>query len=104
MRTILYQGRPAKSDKWLALPEGLAATYKDMGYGLRELVLREEAEQAKVEHFNTAIELAALAAEQACLVPPDGGSPTEAERAVADEAAKRIRALKIEQQQKGGAA
>lgn len=30
-------------------------------------------------------------ATEACLVPPDGGSPTEAERLVCEEAARRIR-------------
>lgn len=59
MKTILYQGRPAESDKWLALPDGLAATYKDMGYGLRELVLRDDAESAQIEQFNAGIEAAA---------------------------------------------
>lgn len=39
------------------------------------------------------IEECARIAQDACLVPPDGGSPTEAECAVADEAARRIRSL-----------
>lgn len=40
-----------------------------------------------------AIEEAAKVAEWAAMVPPDGGSPTEEETAVANEAAIRIRAL-----------
>lgn len=36
---------------------------------------------------------AAFVARAACLVDPDGGSPTEEECAVAEEAARRIRAL-----------
>ncbi|WP_422049877.1 hypothetical protein [Shimia sp.] len=45
------------------------------------------AEAVKVER-----EACAYIALNACLVPPDGGSPTEAEAAVCDEAARRIRA------------
>lgn len=41
-----------------------------------------------------ALEEAAYQAQHACLVPPDGGSPTAEEVATCDEAAKRIRALK----------
>lgn len=43
---------------------------------------------------NVAIEREACAkvAENACLVDPDGGSPTEEERIVCEEAARRIRA------------
>lgn len=41
-----------------------------------------------------ALEEAALVAEQGCLVPPDGGSPTEAEAELCKEIAARIRALK----------
>lgn len=44
--------------------------------------------------WNEAIEAAAYVAVNACLVPPDGGSPTEDERLVCEEAYKRIRALK----------
>ncbi len=40
------------------------------------------------------LEEAARVAERAHLVPPDGGSPTENERAVAEAAAAAIRALK----------
>ena len=44
--------------------------------------------------WNEALEAAAYVAVNACLVPPDGGSPTEDERLVCEEAYKRIRALK----------
>jgi len=37
----------------------------------------------------------AVAAREACLVPPDGGSPTAEEVAVCDEAERRIRALPL---------
>lgn len=40
-----------------------------------------------------AIEAAAYVARNACLVPPDGGSPTQAEADVCDEAYRRIRAI-----------
>ena len=38
-------------------------------------------------------ERCALVARDGCLVPPDGGSPTEAEIELCDEIARRIRAL-----------
>ena len=40
-------------------------------------------------------EAAARAARHACLVPPDGGSPSDDEVAVCDEAERRIRALPL---------
>jgi hypothetical protein len=40
-----------------------------------------------------AIEAAAKVAENGCLVPPDGGSPTEGERLMCEDIAKAIRAL-----------
>lgn len=43
---------------------------------------------------NEALEKAAYQAKHACLVPPDGGSPTAEEVAVCDEAERRILALK----------
>lgn len=43
---------------------------------------------------NAVIEGCAYVAEQACLVPPDGGEPSPEEVEVAAEAARRIRALK----------
>jgi hypothetical protein len=43
---------------------------------------------------NKKLDHAAYLARHACLVPPDGGSPTEDEAAVCDEAAKRILAQK----------
>lgn len=46
------------------------------------------------EARNAALEEAAYQAKNACIVPPDGGSPTTEEIAVCDEAAARIRALK----------
>ena len=49
----------------------------DIAAAIREAALRE----------------AAYVAINACLVPPDGGSPTEAERLVCEEAYRRILAL-----------
>jgi hypothetical protein len=59
MQTILHQGRPTPAHIWAVLPEDFAPTYQSLGYETRELVLREEAEQAKTEHFNAALEQAA---------------------------------------------
>lgn len=47
---------------------------------------------------NDALDEAAYVAMHACLAPPDGGSPTEAEADLCDEADKRIRALKSEKE------
>lgn len=65
---------------------------------LGELVERLEAanmalvaELAKARE--TALREAASIAFNACLVPPDGGNPTEAERLVCEEAGNRILAL-----------
>lgn len=52
--------------------------------------LRREVEEAR----DNALDEAADQAWHACLVPPDGGSPTDDEVAVCEEAAKRILALK----------
>lgn len=43
---------------------------------------------------DAALEEAAFVAEHACLVDPDGGSPTDAEAELCAEAARRIRALR----------
>jgi hypothetical protein len=59
MLTILYQGKPSDGDHWLVLPDGFVPTYKTLGYATRELVLRDDAEAAKNEHFNAALEQAA---------------------------------------------
>lgn len=48
------------------------------------------------EARNAALEEAAQVAAQACLVPPDGGSPTEDEYRVCEAAASYIRSLKGE--------
>ena len=47
-------------------------------------------------------EAAASVASNACLVPPDGGNPTEEERLVCEEAWRRIRALPLPGQPKEG--
>jgi hypothetical protein len=63
VKTILHQGMPGEGGDWLALPEGFESTYKDLGYATRELVLREDAEQAKQLAFNEGVEKAAQAVE-----------------------------------------
>lgn len=50
--------------------------------------------EAFKEARNQALEEAARIAANACLVPPDGGEPTEGEAAVANAAAAAIRAAK----------
>ena len=47
----------------------------------------------RIEALEGALREAANIAENACLVPPDGGEPTEAERLMCEDAARRIRAL-----------
>lgn len=83
MQTILYQGKPAECNDWLVLPTDFVPTYRDLGYATRELVLRDDAEQAKVEHFNAAIEQAVTA-----VVKEFGSVP-------AAPVAKKLRALKL---------
>lgn len=47
MQTILHQGKPSDGDPhWHPLPEHSVASYKGLGYQVRELVLRADAEQA----------------------------------------------------------
>lgn len=55
----IYQGKPPESQNWLEIPAEFVPDCKKLGYELRELVLRDEAELAKVEHFNAAIDRAA---------------------------------------------
>lgn len=59
MQTILYQGKPGEGGNWLSLTPEFVAPVKRLGYQVRELVTRDEAEQAKAEHFNAALEQAA---------------------------------------------
>ena len=62
---------------------------------IRALLSERDALRAQLQAARDgALEEAAYQAQHACLVPPDGGSPTEEEVIVCDEAAKRIRALK----------
>lgn len=49
----------------------------------------------RLEAGRQVMEAAAVRAANACLVPPDGGSPTEDERRVADAAASALRALDL---------
>lgn len=47
---------------------------------------------AEVRRQDAVIERCAMIARNGCLVPPDGGSPTEAERLLCEEIERRIRA------------
>lgn len=58
MQTILYQGRPKEQEQWLVLPERFVSDYQRLDYQVRQLVLRAEAEKAKVECFNAALDQA----------------------------------------------
>lgn len=54
--------------------------------------------------WDAAIEAAAKVARTGCLVPPDGGSPTDAEREMCEEIERRIRALRASPPSEGVAA
>lgn len=54
-----------------------------------ELAMRKLANTVKLD----TIEACAKIAENGCLVPPDGGSPTEDERLMCEDIARSIRAL-----------
>jgi hypothetical protein len=57
---------------------------------------------APIDNVREALEKAATIALNGCLVPPDGGSPTENEIAMCDDIAKSIRALIPSTQAKKG--
>lgn len=63
MRTILYQGKPSEKGHWMVLPADFVPSYKRLDYEVRELVLREEAELARVASFNAGVEKAAALVE-----------------------------------------
>lgn len=86
MKTILQQGRPTKHGNWMVIPAEFIPSYRRLEYQVRDLVLREEAEQANVERFNTGIERAAQLAEGYSVATKD--------------LAARIRALKLPQDHK----
>ena len=56
--------------------------------------VQEAVTAARREGAEEMRECAAMLAEMGCLVPPDGGSPTESEREMCDRIAAAIRALK----------
>jgi hypothetical protein len=63
--------------------------------GARDLVrVAVVMDVARQQARDAALEEAAVVAENACLVPPDGGAPTDAEREMCEEAARQIRALR----------
>lgn len=66
----------------------------DNPYGNAVEYIRKDLSDAAIKQARQeALRKAAEIARNACLVPPDGGSPTEQEAAVCDEAYKRIMAL-----------
>lgn len=82
-----YRIEPGDSDVW-------------MDHRSTALICMAGKEDAKISLTDdpramvaAALERAACQARNACLVPPDGGSPTADEIAVCDEAERRIRAL-----------
>lgn len=68
--------------------------------GLSEYVRADVVDAIVAEKVREALTEAAYIARNACLVPPDGGNPTEYERLVCDEASRRILALR-DQKEKG---
>lgn len=46
MKTIQFQGKPTEGDHWHQIPEAFVKNLRAQGYQVRELVLRDEAEQA----------------------------------------------------------
>jgi len=79
----IYQGRPPESQTWLEIPADFVPDCKGLGYEIRELVLREEADRGHLVSFNLGVEKAAELAE----------SHNAATKAIA----KLIRALKQSQ-------
>jgi hypothetical protein len=45
METIRYEGKPPECEDYLVLPAEFVPTYRNLGYSVRELVLRSDAEQ-----------------------------------------------------------
>lgn len=82
MQTI-YQGKPPESGTWLELTPEFVPEFRKLGYQIRELVLREDADRAQDVSFNLGVEKAASLAE----------SHNAATKAIA----KLIRALKKNQ-------
>lgn len=70
-------------------PNGQLITALVNSYRSGDIITRDEANKM----VRDALGEAAYQASNACLVPPDGGSPTEEEANVCDVAAERIRAL-----------
>jgi hypothetical protein len=77
---------PARN-KWLSQLEAFAKAYQAA---------------TPIDNVREALEKAATIALNGCLVPPDGGSPTENEIAMCDDIAKSIRALIPSTQAKKG--
>lgn len=78
------------SDEWSkATKSGYSQAATDCALN----ILRIEAAIDPAAIREAALREAAYVAINACLVPPDGGSPTEQERLVCEEASRRILAL-----------
>lgn len=46
MQTIQFQGKPPEGEHWYQIPEAFVKNLRAQGYQVRELVLRDEAQQA----------------------------------------------------------
>lgn len=64
MNTILHQGQPTGAEHWIPLPNRFVAVFERLGYGLRELVLRADAEREQELAFNRGIQCAAELVQQ----------------------------------------
>lgn len=75
--------------------------YKHDDLGGSEYVRADIVDALVAEKEREALTEAAYIARNACLVPPDGGNPTEYERLVCEEASRRILALRDQKEPKG---
>lgn len=100
----VYEVYPNQQGNW-TLDDGMSVSGHEIPCAAKEAGNKEEAKRTistitirsasdiAAEARAGVIEAAAYVARNACLVPPDGGSPTQAEADVCDEAYRRIRAL-----------
>lgn len=74
--------------------KGLALALSNINILFLEITrLRSHSSAERIAGRREGLEMAALVARDGCLVPPDGGSPTEDERVMCDSIAATIRAL-----------
>ncbi len=67
-----------------------------------EYVRADMVDAARAQARREALEEAEHAARNSCLIPPDGGEPTEADRLAAERAAAAIQALMDKREEPGG--